>query len=128
MERLQTLLTHPAVLVGLGGAIGANLRYWSGVYAARWLGTGYPWGTLAVNVLGSFLLGLVAARFVNPQSAWRLLLGVGLCGGFTTFSTFSVETLLMLKSGRHLAAISYVSVSVFLGFVAALGGYRLASD
>src|SRR5262245_47786024 len=90
-EALRHLLIHPVVLVGFGGAVGSLLRY----YLGRWIdaragGSGFPWGTFAINVSGSFILGVVGLLVTErlpPDYRWAyLLLGTGLCGGFTTFS------------------------------------------
>ena len=84
-------------LVALGGALGSLARYGVGLAAARWLGLGFPWGTLTVNIIGGLAMGLLAARTGPGDEALRLLLGVGLLGGFTTFSAFSLETVRLLE-------------------------------
>lgn len=131
MDKLLNILAHPIVLIGLGGAIGANLRYGLTEFAKRLYPVAFPWGTLAANVLGSLLLGLVAGWFAGPltptRHSWRLLLGVGLCGGFTTFSTFSLETLTLIRLGRPGIAFLYVLVSVSAGFGAVWLGSRLGA-
>jgi len=114
---------HPLLPVMAGGATGAALRYLTGTLMLRWLGPGYPWGTLTVNIIGGFAMGLLAgmlARFGQGGETWRLLLGVGVLGGFTTFSAFSLETYLMLERGETMGAFGYIVVSV-LGAVGALG-------
>jgi len=95
-------MVEPAVLVGLGGAAGAVCRYWVG----QRVSTGRaPFGTFAVNVTGSFLLGLVAfGGFTDPIV---LLVGVGFCGAFTTFATFSVDVVLLWEDGRHGLAAAF---------------------
>jgi CrcB protein len=88
------------VLICLGGALGTGLRYALTGAAARWLGAGFPYGTLAVNVLGSFLIGLVqevALAMLVPGPTVRLFLTVGVLGGFTTYSSFSYETVRLLE-------------------------------
>ncbi len=110
--------------VAAGGAAGAALRYAATTLVHGWLGRGFPWGTLSVNVLGSFLIGLAFVWL----SAWdgeravnaRLLLLTGVLGGFTTFSAFSLETLALLEAGEPLRAAANVAVSVLacLGAVA----------
>lgn len=105
------------LLVFLGGGAGSVLRY---AVALMMNGRGWPWGTLAVNVLGSFLIGLVGAlsgKGVISEEA-RLFLAVGLCGGFTTFSTFSGECLAMLRAGDWLIVAVYIAVSVLAGIAA----------
>ena len=101
------------LLVAVGGALGAVARYGVGVGAARWLGLGFPWGTLAVNVVGGFAMGWLAARVGPEQEALRLALGVGVLGGFTTFSAFSLETVRLMEHQPGLAAL-YAAASVVL--------------
>jgi CrcB protein len=102
-------------LVMAGGAIGAALRYLLGQASLRTLGPGWPWGTLAVNILGGFAMGLLvgwlAARAAGGEPI-RLFVGVGILGGFTTFSAFSLETMMMIERGDWLSALSYILVSV----------------
>jgi len=115
--------------VALGGAVGSVARYGVGVQAARWFGAGWPWGTLIVNVLGGLLMGalvsLLAHRGGVDQERWRLLLGVGLLGGFTTFSAFSLETVLMLDRRGLGWAVTYASASVVLACFALFLGLFL---
>lgn len=109
--------------IALGGGLGALLRYGAGEALRGWLGTRWPHGTLVVNVLGCFLLGLLAARWEQADEPLaRALLAVGLLGGFTTFSAFGVEALGLLREGRSLAACAYVAASVLLGLGAAASG------
>ena len=105
------------LLVMTGGAIGAALRYQLGRASLRVIGPGYPWGTLAANVLGGFLMGALigwlAVRYQGQHSEQiRLLLAVGVLGGFTTFSAFSLETMLMFERGELLSALGYILLSV----------------
>ena len=113
----------PLFLVMLGGAVGAGSRYLVGIGAVRLLGVGFPWGTFAVNLIGGFLMGMLAAALVRfsdvGSNQLRLLLGVGVLGGFTTFSSFSLETLLMADRGQVGLAALYVAGSVF-GAIACL--------
>jgi CrcB protein len=95
------------VIVTLGGGIGALARYWLSTWVLGALGAVFPWGTLAVNVIGSFIIGLVMILsidrgMISPEM--RLLLTTGFCGGLTTFSTFSYETLTLLRSEQWLSA------------------------
>lgn len=110
------------LLVAVGGAIGSGARHLINLAALRWVGAAFPWGTLAVNILGAFFMGLavelVARRFGSSQEL-RLFLTTGILGGFTTFSAFSLETVLLWQRGGHLSAAAYVAVSV-AGSVAAL--------
>lgn len=112
------------LLVAAGGAAGSLARYGVGVLAARWLGLEFPWGTLVVNVLGGFAMGVLAAR-VGPENAdLRLALGVGLLGGFTTFSAFSLDVVRLMQHQPALAAL-YVSLSVLLSVGACWAGLFL---
>ncbi|PZO68537.1 MAG: fluoride efflux transporter CrcB [Pelagerythrobacter marensis] len=115
---------HPlaaSLQVALGGALGAVLRYQTGGAVARWLGpsaaAAFPWATLAVNVTGSFAMGLLAGCLARHDGAegWWLLLGVGLLGGFTTFSAFSLEVLSLIERGAPGLALAYALVSVAAG-------------
>ncbi|MBF6595016.1 MAG: fluoride efflux transporter CrcB [Thermaceae bacterium] len=116
------------VLVMLGGAIGAGLRYGLGAWIQSVSGPGFPWSTFLINVTGSFFIGLVIRLnlegSLSPEA--RLLLAVGILGGYTTFSTFSYETLTLVQQGEWLKAFSYAVGSVILGFAAVLLAYRLA--
>lgn len=111
--------------VALGGAVGAVLRYQTGRGLTHWLGpqavTAFPWATLTVNVAGSLAMGLLAgwlARHGSGGEQWRLLLGVGLLGGFTTFSAFSLELMLLVERGQAATALTYALISVLAGLAA----------
>ncbi len=124
------VLTHPIVLLSLGGGAGANARYWIGRAVANWQELlEFPWATFGINVVGSALLGLIAGCFLNhPDPArrnWYVLLGTGFCGGFTTFSAFSLETLELIRDGKHAWALGYVTGSVLAGLAGAWLGLRL---
>jgi fluoride exporter len=119
-----------SLFVALGGGAGAWLRYAVGVTLGRMgaVTAQFPWSTLAVNVVGSLLMGLLAgwlARHGSGGETWRLLLGVGLLGGFTTFSAFSLELALMIERGTLAAAAIYVAVSVFAGVAALFAGLAM---
>jgi fluoride exporter len=106
-----------------GGAIGAGARFLVG----RALGaTAFPYATLCVNVLGGLLMGLLAGTLTKGDAPWRLLLGTGVLGGFTTFSTFSLETVLLAERGALGATASYVLLSVAGSVVALVAGLGLA--
>jgi len=117
------------ILVAAGGAVGAVARYAAGLQAARWLGAGQVWGTLAVNVAGGLLMGLLAGWLATrggDGERWRLLLGVGVLGGFTTFSAFSLETIQLLERRSWGTATAYVAASVALSIAALAVGLWLA--
>lgn len=113
----------PLLLVMTGGALGAGARHLTGQAMLTAVGRGWPWGTLTVNIVGGLLMGALVGALASPTSgdaeSWRLLLGVGVLGGFTTFSAFSLEVALMLQRGERLSAAAYVALSV-IGAVAAL--------
>ena len=119
MNWLTTILTHPVTLIGLGGAVGSNARYWIGLWfrAQPWAQE-YTWGTFVVNVSGSLLLGVVAVLFKDRAGPGFLLLGTGFCGGYTTFSTFSLEVAEAIQKGRWDLAALYAGTSVVGGLVA----------
>jgi CrcB protein len=102
------------LLVMLGGAIGAGLRHLVGAATLARLGPGFPWGTLIVNLSGGLLIGLLAGWFVRAGGSEqaRLFLAVGLLGGFTTFSAFSLETFNMIQRSQYGVAAAYVGASV----------------
>ncbi|MCG8351081.1 MAG: fluoride efflux transporter CrcB [Chloroflexales bacterium] len=115
--------------IALGAAVGANLRYGLSVWAAQRFGTAFPYGTLIVNVLGSFVIGLIlglAVTRLTLSTPWRLLLVTGLLGGFTTFSSFSYETYDLIERGAWLAAGGYVLSSVGFGLLACIFGIGVA--
>ncbi|MGZ6013594.1 MAG: fluoride efflux transporter CrcB [Caulobacteraceae bacterium] len=117
------------LLVGLGGAFGAISRYLLGVLTFRTLPHGLPWGTFFANVLGGLLMGVLvgvlALRGGPDQERWRLLLGVGVLGGFTTFSSFSLETALMIERREYAVAAGYSLASVVLSISALFLGLFL---
>lgn len=112
------------LLIAAAGAAGAVCRYLLGLAVGA---TGFPWSTLAINTAGSFLLAALLAAAPLPRTDLTLALGTGFLGAFTTFSTFSVETLTLLRAGRTAAAASYVTASVLLGIAAAGAGWLLGS-
>ncbi len=112
-----------ALLVAIGGAAGSVLRYLVSAMAVETLGTAFPWGTLAVNVLGSAAIGLAGGMGIAGE--WRLLTVTGLLGGFTTFSAFSLETGLLWERAWWLAVL-YVAASLALGLLAFALCYQAA--
>jgi len=119
--------------VATGGALGSVGRYWlSGVVATR-VGETFPWGTVVVNISGSFLIGVLAA-LTAPEGRWlaspglRLFLMIGVCGGYTTFSSFSLQTLNLLRAGEWAYAIGNVLLSVLLCLVGVWLGYLLGAQ
>ena len=112
-------------LVALGGGAGAVLRYQTGRALTGLLGpatvASFPWATLVVNIVGSLAMGLLAgwlARHGAASETWRLLIGVGLLGGFTTFSAFSLEMMLLIERGQATTAFAYALISVLAGVTA----------
>ncbi|PVM88634.1 fluoride efflux transporter CrcB [Caulobacter radicis] len=118
------------LLVAVGGAAGSVARYLVGVAALRWIGPGWPWGTMTVNIVGGFLMGLLtgwlALRAAGQQETLRVLLGVGILGGFTTFSAFSLDTALMIERRAYGQAFSYTAASAIIALAALFAGLYLA--
>ncbi|MFG6138837.1 MULTISPECIES: fluoride efflux transporter CrcB [unclassified Halomonas] len=115
-------------LVAVGGALGGMARLAVGDLAARWLGRGFPWGTLAVNVLGCLAIGALAPALgwpVTASPAWSLL-AVGGLGGFTTVSSFSLQTLTLWQEGRPGPAVANVLITLVAGVAAVALGWWLA--
>ena len=117
------------VAVAVGGALGAVSRYSFGLVAFALIGNRLPWATLGVNVVGSFLIGLAAVligdRIVDGE-LWRPLIIVGFLGAFTTFSAFSLDTLLLLQQGNYNTALAYMLGSVALCLGGTVSGMQLA--
>ena len=117
------------VAVAVGGALGAVSRYSFGLVALALIGNRFPWATLGVNVVGSFLIGLAAVligdRIVDGE-LWRPLVIVGFLGAFTTFSAFSLDTLLLLQQGNYNTASAYILGSVTLCLGGTVSGMQLA--
>lgn len=116
--------------VALGGALGASLRFLSGAMILRAMGSGFPYGTIFVNVVGSFLMGLLAfyllERMDGSFSRYAPFLMTGLLGGFTTFSAYSLDALYLLERGRYASASVYMGGSVVLAIGALFLGMTIA--
>jgi len=112
------------LLIALGGAAGSVLRYLLGGRAQHFAPHGFPLGTLFVNVVGCFLVGMLVRQFMNIQTHnyLRALLVVGFCGGFTTFSTFSMETVGLIEGGEYSRAVAYIALSLTLCLTATFAG------
>jgi CrcB protein len=108
------------LMVGIGGALGSVLRFWVGSYVGGRLGSRFPYGTFAVNVTGSFLIGMVftvLAEKVDWSTNWLYLVPIGFIGGYTTFSAFEYETFRLFQDGQILTAGLNVILSVIVGFI-----------
>lgn len=113
------------LLVAVGGAIGSMFRYGTGLAATRLLGPGFPWGTITVNVVGSFVIGLfveLIARRFNASEPLRLLMVTGFLGGFTTFSSFSLDAVALIERGQGALSLVYMLASVGLSLLAVFAG------
>jgi CrcB protein len=117
------------LFVFLGGGTGALARHFVGQFTLRQFGPAWPYGTFTVNVVGGFLMGVLASWLAHrggaDQDKWRLLFGVGILGGFTTFSAFSLETALMIERRAYGQALAYVAASVLLAIGALFAGLLL---
>lgn len=116
------------LVVAAGGALGSVARYLIGVGAGKLFGTNLPWGTLIINITGSFLIGafvgLFALKWDLPQTA-RIFLTVGICGGYTTFSTFSLDAWYLIERGNISMSLAYICASVTLSVAALVGALFL---
>ncbi len=116
------------VAIAAGGAVGAVARHFIAMQVGNWFGHGFPWGILFVNVLGSFVLGVLVETFAlawSPSQEIRALLVVGVLGAFTTFSTFSMNIILLYERGQIASAAFYTGASVVLAVLALFGGMHL---
>ena len=118
---------YQVMAISVGGVLGVNARYWLGVVIERTTGTQFPWATFTINVTGSFAIGLVSiflARWLpNPHA--RLLVVVGFLGGYTTFSSYSYESMRLWERGEHRLCLTYMMGSVAAGFAAVVLGTSL---
>ena len=120
-------MTH-LLLVAAGGALGSVLRYLVGLWTLRRFGPGFPWGTLTVNITGSFLIGVFAeaiARKFGASPEMRVFLITGILGGYTTFSAFSLDTITLMERGELVTAAVYVGSSVLVSALAVFAGLAL---
>jgi CrcB protein len=116
------------VLVAVGGAAGSICRYLVGLWTLRQFGGNFPWGTLAVNIVGSFVIGFIAemiSRRFGASPEMRLLLITGFLGGFTTFSAFSLDVVALFERGSMIVAGGYVLASVVISLCAVFAGLAL---
>ncbi len=119
-------------LVAVGGALGSMARFWVSGLVAQRIGETFPWGTILINITGSFLIGLFYGLMRPPEGRWtasantRVFLTYGICGGYTTFSSFSLQTLTLAQEGQWFRAGANVVVSVVACLVAVWLGYLLA--
>ncbi len=116
-------------IIGIGGGIGSILRYLIQVCANRYLPLVFPTGTFLVNISGCFLIGLIyglSGRNIPLSPEWRLFLITGICGGYTTFSSFSYESINLFRQGNHLSFLLYTTLSVVIGLLATIGGAAIS--
>ena len=117
------------IAIAFGGALGAVSRYWLNSAVQRFNDSGFPLGTFAVNVLGSFLIGIffvLLAEKAQIAEQWRPVIVVGFLGGLTTFSTFSLDALLLFEQGHYNTALFYIISSVALCLIAAFAGMQIS--
>ena len=125
-EATQTM--KPLLIIGLGGCIGSIFRYLIQMYIGRSITQAFPLGTLLVNISGCLIIGLLygfSAKYAAITVEWRLFLVTGLCGGYTTFSSFSYESISLFKQGNYTYFILYTSLSFVLGLLATVGGIAI---
>ena len=117
--------------IAIGSALGGVARHWCTLVATAWFGATFPWGTLFINILGSFVIGLFFA-LTGPHGRLdvsldaKLFVMTGLCGGYTTFSAFSLQTLSLFQDGAWFRGSAYIVASVVLCLIAVWAGYALA--
>lgn len=121
-------MRYQILLIGLGGAIGSVLRYLLQLFVRRQWAVVFPLGTFLVNIVGCLLIGVLyglTTRYSGISEEWRMFLIVGLCGGFTTFSSYSYESIVLLRNGDYLYFFSYMFLSVALGLLATFLGITM---
>lgn len=117
------------LLVGMGGGLGSIARYLAQRWAGSLVAPGFPWGTFAVNITGCFLIGIfwgLSFKSFETNEHWKLLLMTGLCGGFTTFSAFTLEGIGLMKEQKFALFFLYVAGSVLTGLLATYVGMRIS--
>jgi fluoride exporter len=117
--------------VAVGAVAGACLRFFVSRLAAKWIAADFPYGTLAINITGSLLLGFFmiwTTERVFADVRWRWIVAIGFCGGYTTFSSFAFESLALFEQGRYLLFVANVLLSNLLSLLACLGGMALARE
>ena len=121
-------MTKSLILAGIGGGIGSMLRLLIAIASKQ---SGFPLGTLLVNILGSFAIGIIIACSMKDSfvtADWKTFLATGICGGFTTFSAFSMENLQMFQEGKIMQALLYIIISLVAGITAAWIGFKIAAN
>ncbi|MBB4120395.1 fluoride efflux transporter CrcB [Martelella radicis] len=124
---MSNILSH-ALIVAAGGALGSVGRYLVGVFAIRLWGPHFPWGTFVVNIVGSLMIGILVeavARALNQSADMRMFIVTGFLGGFTTFSSFSLDAMTMIERGDVLHAVAYITASVGLALIAVFAGLAI---
>ena len=119
------------LLVAVGGAVGSVARHLVGVASLRLFGSGFPYGTLIVNLVGAFVMGVfieILARRFGGSTDLRLLIATGVLGGFTTFSSFALDTAVLFERGELVSSFVYVAVTLILGLAALFLGLGLARN
>lgn len=121
----ESIMLRNFLLVGLGGMIGSMLRY---LFVILIKPGSFPYATLTVNILGCLLIGIIIGFSAKDGSLnnWKLFLATGICGGFTTFSAFSVECIQLMEQQRYTAMLGYIGLSIILGLAATFAGIQLA--
>jgi CrcB protein len=115
----------PLLIVGIGGAFGSICRYLVQVYIGRWTTLAFPFGTLVANLTGCFLIGILfglGSKYAWMTIEWRLFLITGICGGYTTFSSYSLDSITLLRQGHYTYFFAYVLGSIIVGLLATVAG------
>ncbi|MBL0232230.1 MAG: fluoride efflux transporter CrcB [Chitinophagaceae bacterium] len=116
------------LLVGLGGGLGSMARYLFQRFTVNHFIQAFPWGTFGVNIIGCFLIGIfwgLSFKGFDNNEQWKLFLMTGLCGGFTTFSAFTMDGIGLIREQRYFLFFSYIAASVLLGLLATFAGMKL---